>query len=118
MPVAEIIRAERPEDVPVGAEVVVDHVEHDPEPDPMRRIDEAAKVVGRAVATRRSEEGDAVVTPVSLSREIGDRHELDRRHPEVAKMLETRLDAGERSFRGETADVQLVEHESVAPEAR
>jgi hypothetical protein len=84
MAARKVVRAEAAEVVAVGAEVVVDDVENHAEPHLMRGIHQAAEVVGRAIAARRREQGDAIVAPVARPGKVGDRHQLERRDPEVA----------------------------------
>ena len=63
--------------VPGRAEMIVDDVEHDAEAALMRRVDERAQVLRRAVAAIGREGQDAVIAPVPAADEIGDRHDLD-----------------------------------------
>ena len=51
-----------------GAEVVVDDVEDDREAELVRRVDQSAQIVGRAVGARGREQRDAVVAPVARRR--------------------------------------------------
>ena len=70
-----------------GAEVVVDDVEDDGEPLGVGGVDEAGEVVGRAVGGVRGVEVDAVVAPAVAAGELGQRHQLDRGHAELAQRL-------------------------------
>ncbi len=71
------VRPVPPEHVALGAHVVVHDVEHDAEPEPVRGVDEAGQPVGAAVGVLHGEREHAVVAPVALARERGDRHHLD-----------------------------------------
>lgn len=57
------VGAEAGEQVAGGAEVVVDHVEADPQPVAVRGVDEALEAVGAAVGFVDGPGGDAVVAP-------------------------------------------------------
>ena len=50
---AEVARRELGEIIPVRAEVIVDDVEDHAELEPVRGVDERAKIVGRAIQMRR-----------------------------------------------------------------
>ena len=115
------IRGEVAEVVAFGAEVVVDDVEHDREPETVARVDETFERGGPTVAVLHRERVDAVVAPVALSRKLGDGHELDRGDPEIPKPLESTRRGVERSFERKRPDVELVDNQlfegSVAPRA-
>ena len=68
-----------------GAEVVVDDVEDHAEPRGVRRVDEPREAVGAAVGRMRREGVEPVVAPAAVPREGRDRHQLDRRHAELAQ---------------------------------
>jgi hypothetical protein len=103
------VRAELAEVVPVGAEVVVDDVEHDGEPVRVAGVDEPLETVGAAVRVMRCPEVDAVVAPAVRPGELRDGHELDGRHAEVDEPGELRDRRAEGPRGRERADVQLVE---------
>lgn len=107
------VRPEPAEHVRPGAEVVVDDVEDDSESLAMGGIDESRETRRASVHVMRCEEIDAVVAPVPLSREGCDRHQLDRRHAELAKASEVRDHCVERALGRERPDVELVEDELV-----
>ena len=101
--------AERGELVPLGAEVVVDDVEHHREAVPVAGVDQAAQPLRPPVARVRRVEADAVVAPVPRPGELGHRHQLDRgdaQRLEMRELLDRRL---EGALGGEGADVELVE---------
>ncbi len=50
-------------------------------------VDEHADVVWRAISMKRGEEKDTVVAPSQSPRELGQRHDLERRHTEVGQAL-------------------------------
>src|SRR5207302_1859803 len=74
----EILWCEVTQVVAVGPEMVVDHVENHREATPMCRVDEALQGRRPAVDMRWREEVDAVIAPITLSGEFGDRQGLDR----------------------------------------
>ena len=82
MRVIEVKAAVSAEVIAVRAEVIVDDIEHHGDALLVRRIHERAQVVRRPVASCGRVEAHAVVAPVSLAGEIGDRHDLDRIHAE------------------------------------
>ena len=77
----------------------------------MGAVDERAEVVGRAVGAARGVERGAVVAPVPPAGEVGDGHQFDGRHAEVAQVLQPLGGGAERPLRREGADVQLVKDE-------
>ncbi len=92
------------------AEVVVDDVEYHAEPGGMCRVDEAHQILGPAVEMRRREPVHSVVAPASRARELVDRHHLDNGDAERGQLRQPLDRRRPRSFRGEGAGVQLVEH--------
>ena len=114
----EIVRAVGAHVGPVGAEVVVDDVEDDPQAEAVGRVHEPPQVVGAAVGTRGCEESHPVVAPVPLAGEVGHRHELDRGDAEVAQVGQPLHHARERPRGGERAHVQLVQRQVVEGEPR
>src|SRR6266850_3655295 len=76
---------------------------------PMAGIDEQFQIRWTAVGILRGKWINAVVTPVSRAGELRDRHKLDRGDAELAEIIEIGSERGERSRRGETADVKLVD---------
>jgi hypothetical protein len=88
---------------------VVVHVEHDPETDLMGPIDEAGKVVGSAIQSRRRVEIHAVVPPAEATGKFCDRHHLDRGHAERGQRRQLARGRVPRPLRREGTDVQLVE---------
>src|SRR2546430_5010637 len=51
-----------------------------------RSIHQVAKIIRPAVAPSRREQIDAVISPIALTRKVRDRHQLDRRHPELRQI--------------------------------
>ena len=76
----------------------------------MRRVDKAAKVVGRAIEPRRGEQVDAVVAPAELAGKLGDRHHLDQRHAQFGQFRKLRNRGLAGPLRSEGAHVQFVDH--------
>ena len=104
------VRPVPPEHVALRSHVVVHHVEHDTEPEPVRGVDEPSERVGTAVGVLDCEREDPVVAPVASTRERGDRHHLDRGDAQLVQSGQVTDRRVEGAFRGERADVQLVEH--------
>ena len=77
MALGNIIGGELAEIIARRAEMVVNDVENHAQAMLMRRIDEAAKIVGRAIQPRRREQIDAVVTPAEAALKLGDRHDFE-----------------------------------------
>ena len=107
--IGEVVRRERLQVVPVGAEVVVDDVQDDAEAEGVGAIDQPPQIVGRAVDVRGRPEIDAVVAPAEASGELGDRHQLDDGDAQLAQRRQLARRGGEGSLRGERADVKLVD---------
>ena len=108
--IGEVVGREAREIVPVGADVVVDHVEDHAQAQPVRGVDEAAQIVGAAVEPRRRPQVDAVVAPAEAAGEFRERHELDQRDAEVAQIRQPLRRRRVGPGLGEGADVQLVDH--------
>ncbi len=108
---AREVGAELREVVPLRAEVVVDDVEDDREPERVRRVHETLHGLRAAERGLDGEEVDAVVAPVPLPRALRDGHDLDRRHSEVQELREPRARRVERALAGEGPHVELVEDE-------
>ena len=75
----------------------------------MGGIDQALQIFRSPVGAGGGKEGDAVVSPVPASGEIGHRHELDRAHPEPRDLRELAGERVEGAVRGVGSDVQLIE---------
>ncbi len=104
------VRAERRQRlVARRADVVVDDVEDHAEAVGVRGVDEALEAERAAVGRLRGAEVDAVVAPAVVAGELGDWHDLDRRHAELGELRQV-LDRGiEGPLRRERPDVQLVD---------
>jgi hypothetical protein len=105
------VRREPLEVVALGAEVVVDHVEHDRETPRVAGVDEPSQTVGPAVGRLRRPQVDAVVAPVAGAGELRDGHDLERGDAELDEVVEPRDRRVERALGGEGPDVHLVDHE-------
>src|SRR5262245_1752107 len=90
-------------------EVIVDDIEKDHQAARMRRVDECAQIVGPAIGAVGRIEQDAVVAPVVLAREIGNRHQLDRRQSGLDDMVELLHCRAKRAAARECADMKLQE---------
>ena len=108
VPVVEIT-AELAQIVPFRPEMVIDDVQEGRQALGMAGVDQPRQAVRAAVASLRGVREHAVVTPVSRTRELGDRHDLDGRHAQLAEVAQPGDDAFERPRGREGADVQLVE---------
>jgi hypothetical protein len=81
-------------------------------------VNEAGEPVRAPVGSMRCRDEDAVVAPAPFARERGDRHQLDRGHPELAQRRQAGDGSVERALRGERADVQLVDNQADEVERR
>src|SRR3569623_1225647 len=84
--IAEIVRRKLPEIIPVGADVVVLHIEFHAHTETMGAFHEAPIIVGCAVEPRGREEVYAVVSPAVATGEVRDRHDLQKRAAEVREL--------------------------------
>ncbi len=107
----EVARAKSSQIVTIRAEMVVNHVKDHREASSVRRIDQGAKIIRVSVSSGRSEEGDAIVTPVAITREIGNRHQLDGSDAEIAQIIQLVYRGKERAFRRKRAHVQFVDRQ-------
>jgi len=82
------IRAEAPQVVAGGPEMVVDHVQQDGQPALVAGVDEALQAVGPTVGVVRREQVHAVVAPAASARKLGHRHQFDMRDAEIDQMRE------------------------------
>jgi hypothetical protein len=105
----EKLRRVSSEIISLRSEVVVDDVEKHHEAALMRGVDQRLEIVGPAIGAVRGVKQDAVVAPVPASKEIGDRHQLDRGEACVGNTVELVDDAAKRAVFGECADMQLQE---------
>ena len=84
----EELRAESRQVRAFGAEMVVDDVDEDGDAESVRAIDERAQILGAAVRARWRKERRTVVTPVAATREIRQRHQLDRGDAQITEIGE------------------------------
>src|ERR1700730_1052015 len=77
----------------------------------MRDIHKCSELVRGAVRTGGRIQRNAIVTPVAISCEIRDRHQLDRCNPQCPQMAKSRDDRIERSFLSKCTDVQFINYE-------
>jgi hypothetical protein len=109
MAVRQVVRAVGAQVVAVRPQVVVDHIENDRKSEAVGLVHKAAQVVGPAVAPRWSKQLHAIVSPVPLSGEVGDRHQLDRRHAELRQVRQLLGRRGEGAGGRERTDVEFVQ---------
>src|SRR4051794_4097139 len=109
VPVGEELWGVERKVVSFGAEVVVDHVEEDHEAPVVGVLHEVLEFIRGPVGAFRGVRQYAVVAPVTTTRELGERHQLDRRDAKLDEVVEFFLYTSEGSFRGKGADVQLVQ---------
>jgi hypothetical protein len=108
--VGEVGRRKLAQIVARRPEMIRDHVEDHAEARRMGGIDEAPEVVRRAIQVRWGKHVHAVVAPPEAPVELGDRHDLEARDPEVGERFQFVDRGGPCSGRRERADMQLVEH--------
>src|SRR5690606_28061153 len=99
------------------AEVVVHDVQQHRETFPVRRVDQPLQLPGSAVCRCRGEQVDAVVSPVARTREVRDRHQLERGRAELRDVTEPFAYPGEGTRGRERADVQLVDDQILERDA-
>ncbi len=102
------VGAEIPQVVPLGAEVVVDHVEDDGHPAPVRGVHQPPEPLRTAVALLHREGVDTVVAPVPRAGELRHRHDLEGVDAQLAQAVEVRDHGIERPLGREGPHVQLV----------
>jgi hypothetical protein len=90
-------------------EVIIDHVKQDADAFGVGGIDQGLEVFGLPVAAVGREQVAAVIAPVPTAWKIGDRHDLDRGNAQISQQIQLFYRRDERSFRGERADMQLVD---------
>jgi hypothetical protein len=95
--------------IPLRTDVVVHDVEHHREPLGVCCVHESLEPIRSAVRALDRVQVDAVVAPVAPPRELGHRHDLDRRHAELAEPGQIGDRRVERTLVGEGAYVQLVD---------
>ena len=110
IPVRQVLAAELERVVARRAEVVVDDIEQDREAEAVGLIDQSSQIVGPAVSPRGSKQVHAVVAPVPPPGKVRQRHQLDRRHTELAQVLQAVRRARECALLGKGADMELVEN--------
>ncbi len=108
------VRAEVAEDVALGADVVVDDVEHDGDAACVRGVDQSSQAVRAAVGVLHGERQHPVVAPVAPAGELGDRQQLDRGDAVGGQRGQPGDDGVEGALRRERADVQLVDDQAGA----
>ena len=97
------------EHVPLGPDVVVDHVQDHGEPAAVALVHQASQPLRPSVRGLHRVREHPVVPPVPRARELRDRHELHRRDPEVDQLVEERHDRFELPLGRERPDVKLVQ---------
>ena len=89
--------------------MVVNDVEHDPEPAPVAGGDKALKAFGAAIPTVRRPQVRTVVPPSACPAAFSHGHHLDDRDAQVDQVVQVVDGAVERALRAEGADVHLVD---------
>ncbi len=97
--------------------MVVDDVEDHRQPARVGRSHQPAQAIGAAVGARRREQADAVVAPAAIAGEVGDRHQLDRRHAQGAQVVQPLDQRVERPRVRRRADMQLVDDQVLQRDA-
>ena len=101
-----------------GAEVVVNHVQHNRQSVLVAGIDKLLQTGGTTVGRLGRVEAGAVVSPISISRDLRDRHDFNRGDAEIAKVGESRNDAFKGPFSGKRAGVEFVDDEILQRDSR
>ena len=112
--IGEISRGEQFEIVSVRAEMVVDDVEDDGDPESMGAVDEAAKIHRSAVEPGRCEEVDAVISPTEPAWEFRHGHNFEAGDTELRESRQFTRSGFPASIRREGADMHLVDDELLA----
>ena len=74
--------------ISLGPEMIIDHVEHDHQPAPMRLVDQRLEILRPAIGAVGRIPQHAVIAPVARSGEIRQRHQLQRRNAGFHEMIE------------------------------
>ena len=90
-------------------EVIVDDIEENGEPAGMAGLDEPLQFFRPAVLRSGSVGKDAVISPISAARELGNRHQLDGSRAELPDVVEVTDRSGEVAGLGKGTDMELVE---------
>src|ERR1700730_12933351 len=112
--IGEISRGEQFEIVSVRAEMVVDDVEDDGDPESMGAVDEATKIHRSAVEPGWCEEVDAVISPAEPAREFRHGHNFEAGDTELRESRQLSRSGFPASVRGEGANMHLVYDELLA----
>src|SRR5579871_2262989 len=102
------VRAILVEVISFRPEVIVDHIQTHGEAFGMRDIDEFLQISDAAVAVLKRERENAVISPVSPSGELGQRHQFDGRYAKICQFVEVRYEGGNRTFGRKRSHVQFV----------
>ena len=105
MAIGEVFLAELAQVVTIRPQVVVDHIQQHGQAARVRCVHQASQRLGAAVCLRGREQVHAIVAPAALAREIGHRHQLNRRHAQVAQVVQVRDQRVERAGSGGGSDV-------------
>src|SRR5258706_2479008 len=70
------------------AKVVVDDIQQDHDAPTMGALNKLLEILGTAIVAIGREGVDAVVAPISLAREVGYGHQLQRRDSKISEVIE------------------------------
>ena len=112
--IGEIGRGEQFEVVSVWADVVVDDIENDGDPERVGVIDETAEIDRTAVEPSRCEQVDTVIPPAETAREVRHGHDFEASDTEFGQSRQLSLSRFPAALRGEGADMHLVDDELLA----
>src|SRR5262252_2112405 len=112
------IRAKTAQIISFGAKVVVYYIQHHGQTTLMTGINQPFEPLWPAIRGLRGKRIDAVVAPVTATRELRDRHDFNRADPNVLEFVQVWDDGIERSFRGKRADVEFIEKVRLQGDAR
>src|SRR5271157_1876202 len=112
--ISEISRGEQFEIVSVRAEMIVDDVKDDRDPEGMSTVDEAAEISRPTVKACWCEEVDAIVSPAEAAREFRHGHDFEAGNAEFRERRQLAQGAFPISLWGKCADMHLVDDEVLA----
>jgi len=104
------IRAEVAQVIPLGPQMVVDHVQDHGQPRGVAGVDEVLEPLRAAVGMLHRENVRSVVSPVAIAWKLPDRHDFNRGYSQFNQVAKARDGCLEGSPAGEGADMDFVEN--------
>src|SRR5208282_1067760 len=117
VPIGKELWRVRTEIISFRAKMVVDNIQQNHHSAVMGASDKLFEIFGAAVSAIGREREDAVVTPVALAREVGNRHQLQGSDSQIRQVVEALAHCGTSPGRGEGSDVQFIENSFFPPSA-